>query len=176
MAHLDSMIVRPCLGQDREPIVVGMLELPERRALEQRIAAQPGQFVAQHPVAPSLNPKWDGETLVPSAVVLRCFVVAEGDSWRVLPGGLAREPAGDTALRSLGRLNGTLKDVWVLAEDAADVQIPTSRAFIRSPSIAAVPTCRAGSPTISTGSAAISSDSTTTHACCAPRRRGWRRA
>jgi len=145
MAHLDSMIVRPCLGQDREPIVVGMLEPSQRRALEQRIAAQPGQFVAQYPVAPSLNPKWDGEALVPSAVVLRCFVVADpsgdlragpsadlgagGDGYRVLPGGLAREPAGDTALRQLSRLNGTLKDVWVLAEDAADVQIPTSRRF-----------------------------------------------
>jgi uncharacterized circularly permuted ATP-grasp superfamily protein/uncharacterized alpha-E superfamily protein len=129
MAHLDSMIVRPCLGQDREPIVVGMLEPPQRKALEQRIAAQPGQFVAQYPVAPSLNPKWDGAALVPSAVVLRCFVVADGDGYRVLPGGLAREPAGDTALRQLSRLNGTLKDVWVLAEDAADVQIPTSRRF-----------------------------------------------
>ena len=99
MAHLDSMIVRPCLGQDREPIVVGMLEGEARQALQQRIEANPGHFVAQYPVAPSLNPKWDGEALVPSAVVLRCFVVADGDSWRVLPGGLAREPAGDTALQ-----------------------------------------------------------------------------
>src|SRR6185503_10980039 len=47
MAHLDSMIVRPCLGQDREPIVVGMLEDEARAALERRIAEQPGQFVAQ---------------------------------------------------------------------------------------------------------------------------------
>jgi uncharacterized circularly permuted ATP-grasp superfamily protein/uncharacterized alpha-E superfamily protein len=128
-AHLDSMIVRPCLGQDREPIVVGMLEGEARRALEQRIANQPGDFVAQYPVAPSLTPKWDGEALVPSAVVLRCFVIADGSGWRVLPGGLAREPAGDTPLSQLGRLNGTLKDVWVLAEDAADVQLPTSRRF-----------------------------------------------
>jgi uncharacterized circularly permuted ATP-grasp superfamily protein/uncharacterized alpha-E superfamily protein len=129
MAHLDSMIVRPCLGQDREPIAVGMLEPAEREALLKRIAAQPGQFVAQYPVTPSLSPKWDGETLTPSAVVLRCFLVADGDSYRVLPGGLAREPAGESALRSLNRLNGTLKDVWVLAEDAADVQLPSSRRF-----------------------------------------------
>jgi uncharacterized alpha-E superfamily protein len=47
----------------------------------------------------------------------------------VLPGGLAREPAGDTALQQLSRLDGTLKDVWVLAEDAADVQIPAGRRF-----------------------------------------------
>ena len=34
LANLDLMIVRPCLGSDREPIVVGMLEPAERKALE----------------------------------------------------------------------------------------------------------------------------------------------
>jgi uncharacterized circularly permuted ATP-grasp superfamily protein len=91
MANLDSMIVRPCLGQDREPIVVGMLEPAERQALDKRLAAQPGHFVAQYPVAPSLSPKWDGENLAPT-VVLRCFLIADGATYRVLPGGLAREP------------------------------------------------------------------------------------
>jgi uncharacterized circularly permuted ATP-grasp superfamily protein/uncharacterized alpha-E superfamily protein len=129
LANLDLMIVRPCLGFDREPIVVGMLEGEERKALERRIRRHPGQFVAQYPVVPSLSPKWDGAGLAPAAIVLRVFASAEGDSYRVLPGGLAREPAGDTALRALGRLNGTLKDVWVLAEDASDVQLPTSRRF-----------------------------------------------
>jgi uncharacterized circularly permuted ATP-grasp superfamily protein/uncharacterized alpha-E superfamily protein len=129
LANLDLMIVRRCLGSDREPIVVGMLEPAERKVFEAEIRAQPGQFVAQYPVTPSLSPKWDGESLAPSAVVLRVFVSADGDGYRVLPGGLAREPAGDTCLRSLGRLNGTLKDVWVLAEDAADVQVPSTRRF-----------------------------------------------
>ncbi|MEA2848313.1 MAG: hypothetical protein QOG78_3594, partial [Rhodospirillaceae bacterium] len=129
LANLDLMIVRRCLGSDREPIVVGMLEPAERKAFEAEIRAQPGQFVAQYPVTPSLSPKWDGESLAPAAVVLRVFVSADGDGYRVLPGGLAREPAGDTCLRSLGRLNGTLKDVWVLAEDAADVQVPSTRRF-----------------------------------------------
>src|SRR5262245_24749766 len=129
LANLDLMIVRPCLEQDREPIVVGMLEGPERKALEARIRAHPGQFVAQHPVTPSLSPKWDGAALAPAAIVLRVFASADGDSYRVMPGGLAREPTGDTCLGSLYRLNGTLKDVWVLAEDAADVQLPSTRRF-----------------------------------------------
>ena len=129
MANLDSMIVRPCLGQDREPIVVGMLEPAERVALEERLRRRPGHFVAQYPVTPSLSPRWDGEGLTPAAIVLRCFVVADSDGYRVMPGGLAREPAGDTALRALGRLNGTLKDLWVLTEDAADVQLPPGRRF-----------------------------------------------
>ena len=131
LANLDTMIVRPCLGTDREPIVVGMLEPAERKALEARIRAQPGQFVAQHPFTPSLSPRWDGQGqgLAPATVVMRVFVSAEGDGYRVLPGGLAREPMGDTALRSLSRLDGTLKDVWVLAEDAADVELPATRRF-----------------------------------------------
>src|SRR5215475_1214911 len=130
MSQLGSMIVRPCLGQDREPIVVGELDPAARKALEQRIASQPGHFVAQYPVVPSLSPKWDGKGgLEPATMVLRCFVVADGYGYRVLPGGLAREPVGDNALSGVGRLNGTLKDVWVLTEDAADVQIPPSRRF-----------------------------------------------
>ena len=32
-------------------------------------------------------------------------------------------------MRSLSRLDGTLKDVWVLAEDAADVELPATRRF-----------------------------------------------
>ncbi len=129
LANLDLLIVRPCLGADREPIVVGMLEAPERKALVERIRARPGQFVAQYPVTPSLSPKWDGRSLAPAAMVLRLFVSADGETYRVLPGGLAREPMGDTCLRSLGRLNGTLKDLWVLTEDAADVQLPSTRRF-----------------------------------------------
>jgi uncharacterized circularly permuted ATP-grasp superfamily protein/uncharacterized alpha-E superfamily protein len=129
MANLDGMIVRSCLGQDREPIIVGMLEPGQRRALEDRLRSQPGHYVAQYPVVPSLSPKWDGNALAPAAVVMRCFVISEGYGYRVLPGGLAREPVGDTALASLGRLNGTLKDVWVLTEDAADVQLPPGRRF-----------------------------------------------
>jgi uncharacterized circularly permuted ATP-grasp superfamily protein/uncharacterized alpha-E superfamily protein len=129
MENLDAMIVRPCLAQDREPIVVGMLEPPARAALVERLRAQPGHYVAQYPVVPSLSPKWTGTELAPAAVVMRCFLIAAGDGYRVLPGGLAREPMGDTALASLGRLNGTLKDVWVLTEDASDVELPPGRRF-----------------------------------------------
>ena len=177
LANLDLMIVRPCLGQDREPIVVGMLEAGRAQGAARQRIARPARPVRGAVSRDALAQSQMGRRgLVPAAVVLRCFVIAEGDGYRVLPGGLAREPAGDTALRSLGRLNGTLKDVWVLAEDAADVQIPPTGASTSSPSSAAAPTCKAGSPTISTGSAATSSAWTTMPACCAPRRPRWRRA
>jgi uncharacterized circularly permuted ATP-grasp superfamily protein/uncharacterized alpha-E superfamily protein len=129
MANLDRMIVRPCLDFNREPIVVAMLEAGARTRLEADLRRRPQHYVAQWPIEPSLSPKWDGSNLAPAAVVLRCFLIADGEGYRVLPGGLAREPAGDTPLRSLHRLDGTLKDVWVLAEDAAEATVPSARRF-----------------------------------------------
>ena len=171
MAHLDAMIVRPCLGQDREPIIVGMLEPGRaRRALEQRIASQPGHFWRNIPSLPRSARKGTARALAPAAVVLRCFVIADGNGYRVLPGGLAREPMGDTALarpRPAERhAEGRLGADRGRGRRATPAQLG---AFISSRSTAAAPTCKAASPTISTGSAAISSGSTTMRACCAPR-------
>ena len=129
MANLEKMVVRPSLGQDREPVVVASLAPTDRLALERRIAAEPGDFVAQYPVVPSVSPKWDGKGLAPASMVLRCFLASDGYGYRVLPGGLAREPVGDNPLASLGRLNGILKDVWVLTEEANEVQLPPGRRF-----------------------------------------------
>jgi uncharacterized circularly permuted ATP-grasp superfamily protein/uncharacterized alpha-E superfamily protein len=132
LANFDGMIVRRCLEVEREPVVVGMLDPEDRARLEAEVRARPEHFVAQRPVTPSLSPKWDGKNLAPASVVLRCFLIADPSAelgYRVLPGGLAREPAGDTALRSLNRLDGVLKDVWVLAEDAAEATVPPARRF-----------------------------------------------
>ena len=152
-----------------------MLEPAERKALEERIRAQPGHFVAQYPVTPSLSPKWDGNDLVPAAMVMRVFVSAEGDclsraagrpgaraGGRHLPA-LARPPERHAEGR-LGAGRGRRRRAGPARRGAST----------RSPSSAAAPTCKAASPTISTGSAATSSASTTTPACCAPRRPRWR--
>ena len=99
-ANLDLMIVRRCLGADREPIVVGMLNPAERKAFEAEIRAQPGQFVAQYPVTPSLSPDV-GRHQPGAGCSGRARVFVERRRRRaiaVLPGGLAREPAGDTLL------------------------------------------------------------------------------
>ena len=89
----------------------------------------PANSSPQYPVSCRRSARNGTAALSPAAVVLRVFASAEGASYRVLPGGLAREPSDDTCLRSLNRLNGILKDVWVLTEDSADVQLPPARRF-----------------------------------------------
>jgi uncharacterized alpha-E superfamily protein len=56
--------------------------------------------------------------------------VARDGDYVVMPGGIARTPATDP-LALPGRLDGQMRDIWVLAEDDADVVIPTTGRFQR---------------------------------------------
>ena len=58
--------------------------------------------------------------LTPRRVVLRVYLAAEGGSWSVIPGGLARvSPSIDTPVVSMQRGGGS-KDTWVLSQGPVD--------------------------------------------------------
>jgi uncharacterized alpha-E superfamily protein len=107
----DAFRVRPSRGDDE-----GTLSTETRAALKERILFQPGRFVARERLALSHAPAWDGARLVSRPVTLRVFLVASGDSYRVMPGGLARV-APEPAVHSVTmRHNWTSKDVWVVSD------------------------------------------------------------
>ncbi len=128
LARFDSMVVRSVMDADREPITVRELAGDRRTALMARINKRPWAFVAQRPVNASVAPSWSPEGLRPDPVVVRVFLVAEGDSYRVMPGGLGRT-GPVSPLSRLGRIDGRLRDVWVLAEDDSEVVIPSTARF-----------------------------------------------
>ncbi|MBR0679156.1 circularly permuted type 2 ATP-grasp protein [Roseomonas eburnea] len=76
------------------------------------------------PVA-SVVPCVVGDRLEPRPLTLRLFAVFDGAAWRVMPGGLAR--IGEAAAVG-GALpsEGLAKDVWVLAEEGADIIGPAA--------------------------------------------------
>jgi uncharacterized circularly permuted ATP-grasp superfamily protein/uncharacterized alpha-E superfamily protein len=91
------------------------------------IAAErrPAAFAATRLPTPSVAPCVVGEALEPRPLTLRMFALFDGEGWRVMPGGLARigEPASlGGALPS----QGLSKDVWVLAEEGADIIGPAA--------------------------------------------------
>ena len=56
-------------------------------------------------------------------VALRVYVVATGDSYNVMPGGLTRvASSGDTVDVSLDYSGGS-KDTWVLADDRGEHEV-----------------------------------------------------
>jgi uncharacterized alpha-E superfamily protein len=95
-------------------------ELDELRA---RVEAQPDQWVGQEPIEPSTVPVLANGALQPRSTVLRGFVVADGDGYLALPGGLARAsvdgPLTEGDQLGVGGRSGLVaKDTWVLGLEA----------------------------------------------------------
>ncbi len=81
---------------------------------------RPFNFTGQEVLHLSTAPVWQENTLAPRRMVLRVFVAAVGDSWAVMPGGLARvSPSFDSPVVSMQRGGGS-KDTWVLSDTAVD--------------------------------------------------------
>jgi uncharacterized circularly permuted ATP-grasp superfamily protein/uncharacterized alpha-E superfamily protein len=121
LEHLDKLAVKPAFRTHlRTPDPEKPLSITERSALERHIEFDPDLFVAQERVALSTAPSWDGRGLVPKPVGLRAFLVATGDGYRVMPGGLTRvSPDGGGRFISMQR-GGSSKDTWITSATAVE--------------------------------------------------------
>jgi len=85
-----------------------------------RIVRQSDDHTVQAYVPLSQMPTWQETGLVPRSVILRVFAVSDGpQSWRVLPGGLARV-AGSTAEIASMQYGGSSADVWAMTTGPVD--------------------------------------------------------
>ncbi len=106
--------------QGMEPVFGGKLSGDERARLLEKMQTRPYDFTGQELLHLSTAPVWSENTLTPRRVVLRVFVAAAGDSWVVMPGGLARvSPSLDSPVVSMQRGGGS-KDTWVLSDRPVD--------------------------------------------------------
>jgi uncharacterized circularly permuted ATP-grasp superfamily protein/uncharacterized alpha-E superfamily protein len=117
LEHLDELIVKAAF---RSPALAARGDRPlsaeEREELRRRIEFDHDMFVAQETVKPSLAPVWEGEALAPKPIVVRVFLVAKGDSYCVMTGGLTRvSPAGSDRFIAIQR-GGSSKDTWITSE------------------------------------------------------------
>lgn len=120
--NLDFLVIKPAFpSQGMEPVFGGKLTGDERSRLITRLRERPYEFAGQELVDLSTAPVWSQGSLTPRRVVLRVFLAASGDSWVVMPGGLARvSPSPDTQVVSMQRGGGS-KDTWVLSDRPVDV-------------------------------------------------------
>jgi uncharacterized circularly permuted ATP-grasp superfamily protein len=117
LADLDRVVLRPVSADVAPGVAPGTRLFPrflpeaDRAALRTAIEHRPEAWAAEEYGEPGTAPVVDDGRLASGRLVLRCFVVADGDDWEVLPGGLGRvrlEVPGEPA--SVVR-----KDVWVQA-------------------------------------------------------------
>ncbi len=122
--QLDRLLIKPIdratRGGVRAPAVFGsdLSTAQQRQAWRQRVALNPGQYVAQEWVKLSQMPVIDRRTgqFGARSVGLRVFAVATPQGWRVMPGGLSRVAGdGDSRVIAMQR-GGRSKDTWVLSD------------------------------------------------------------
>jgi uncharacterized circularly permuted ATP-grasp superfamily protein/uncharacterized alpha-E superfamily protein len=112
--HLDGLVIKPAFPiSGREPIFASALTTAGREDLLARIRSRPHEYVAQEQVALSTAPIWMPDGLQPRHVVLRTFLVAGGDGYRAMPGGLARVATSRESLVVSMQRGGGSKDTWV---------------------------------------------------------------
>jgi len=113
LSRLDELNVRPAFSS-RSALHAEKLAPAE---LAQRIRFQPHLWAAQERVRLSTTPAWDGSRFTPRHVLLRVYLVATPDGYRVMPGGLTRISggAGDTADVSMQKGGGS-KDTWLISD------------------------------------------------------------
>ncbi len=122
LATLDHWRIRPALDGTGSA-----LSTEPGRTLADRIEAAPGDYVASAALRPSLAPCFTAEGLEPRPVLLRMFMLYDGQRWRALPGGFARVlSARDQAAGRLP-LHALCKDVWVASEEEEDIVGPAGQ-------------------------------------------------
>ena len=119
LGDLDRVVLRPLTADAGARTALGARLFPRflgrdvREALRAAVEARPGSWAAEEYSEAGTAPVVEDGRLAAGRLVLRGFVVADGDDWEVLPGGLARvrldRPRhGDGAIV-------VRKDVWALA-------------------------------------------------------------
>jgi uncharacterized circularly permuted ATP-grasp superfamily protein/uncharacterized alpha-E superfamily protein len=111
------VIKRCCTGDGRQCLFGDELSQQELTDLKLAIRAEPGAFVGQEMAGAATTPVYEDGRLVPRTSGLRTFLVAEDDSYTVMPGGLTRVALDDDRLAPSSRLGGLGKDTWVLASE-----------------------------------------------------------
>jgi len=117
LEHLNELVIKPA-----SPSFGHQLEYPAtmdseaRERLIARIKAHPERYVAQEGIELSTAPVRTDTGLSPRHVILRVFAVWDGQSYTVMPGGLARVTTETSTHRLPVPLGGASKDTWVLGE------------------------------------------------------------
>jgi uncharacterized circularly permuted ATP-grasp superfamily protein/uncharacterized alpha-E superfamily protein len=117
LENLDKLVVKSAFRSHAANLISRKARVEsEREALCRRIEFDPDLFVAQERVELSTAPCWNGSAVVPQPVALRVYLVADGDSYSVMPGGLTRvSPAAGGQFVSLQQ-GGSSKDTWVASD------------------------------------------------------------
>lgn len=118
LQNLDNLVIKPInrsLGN--HAVFAGGLSGKEKESLRSKILAKPHLFIGQEQVSFSTLPAFVENHIEPRNAVLRNFVVASGDDYVVMRGGLTRVARQKDNFIVSNQAGGISKDTWVLASE-----------------------------------------------------------
>lgn len=118
LQNLDRLIIKPInRTSGNHAVFGGLLSAKEKEHLRAAIIAKPHGYVGQELVSFSTVPAFTDRQIEPRFAVLRSFVVASGDDYQVMPGGLTRVARRPDDFIVSNQAGGISKDTWVLADE-----------------------------------------------------------
>lgn len=118
LQNIDRLVIKPINRSSGNcALFGGLLSSKEKEQLRAAIIAKPHCYVGQEYVSFSTVPALVDHHIEPRFAVLRNFVVAGGDGYQVMPGGLTRVARQQDDFIVSNQAGGISKDTWVLADE-----------------------------------------------------------
>ncbi|MEQ1529907.1 MAG: circularly permuted type 2 ATP-grasp protein [Methylococcales bacterium] len=118
LQNLHNLVIKPINRNfDQHTVFGGLLSNREKELLRSQILAKPHLFIGQEQVSFSTLPAFIDHHIEPRNAVLRNFVVASGDDYVVMPGGLTRVARQKDNFIVSNQAGGISKDTWVLTSE-----------------------------------------------------------
>jgi uncharacterized circularly permuted ATP-grasp superfamily protein/uncharacterized alpha-E superfamily protein len=86
------------------------------------ILKSPKDYVAQEEVSLSTTPSFVNGVIEPRFAALRAFLIADGEDYKVMQGGLTRSSALKDKFEISNRFGGISKDTWIISDTPIEFQ------------------------------------------------------
>lgn len=117
LANLPKLIVKKTNRKQGFRSIYGrLLTLEQLADLKNQILKSPKDFVAQEEVSLSTTPAFINGTIEPRFAAIRAFLIADGQDYKVMQGGLTRSSAIKDKFEISNRFGGISKDTWIISD------------------------------------------------------------
>jgi uncharacterized alpha-E superfamily protein/ribosomal protein L21E len=117
LSNLPKLIIKKTNRKQGFRSIYGrLLNKEQLEDLKKTILKSPKEYVAQEEVSLSTTPSFINGAIEPRYASMRAFLIAEGDSYKVMQGGLTRSSAVKDKFEISNQLGGISKDTWIITD------------------------------------------------------------
>lgn len=117
LSNLPKLIIKKTNRKQGFKSIYGRLLNEEQLDdLKKMLLKNPKEYVAQEEVSLSTTPAFINGTIEPRYASMRAFLIADGDGYKVMQGGLTRSSAVKGKFEISNQLGGISKDSWIITD------------------------------------------------------------